>query len=227
MALVIWHPPGYPGSRGLDFFTVTLVPLLLIKIILDESVKKINKKSIRKLARSKRNSIHRLKGLECSKDISNIISDWLVTKRKDLIVAGYVSVNSELDLSITFNSLCRLQTKICLPVVKNLDQPLKFKYWDTESTLIEGKFGILVPAFGKIVRPDILLCPLLSYDSKGYRLGYGGGFYDRTIEHLKNSGEIMSLGCCYSEQLFEGDLPREEHDMPLDGIVTEKGIRFF
>ena len=190
-------------------------------------VKKINKKSIRKLASSKRNSIHNLKGLEYSKDIARIISEWIVEQKKDVTVAGYISINSELDLSFTLHSLCYLQTQVCLPVVENLDQPLKFKTWHPESTLFEGKFGILVPKFGETVRPDILLCPLLSYDLKGYRLGYGGGFYDRTIEYLKGSGEVLSLGCCYSEQLFEGDLPIEEHDMPLDGIITEKGFQFF
>jgi 5-formyltetrahydrofolate cyclo-ligase len=187
----------------------------------------LDKNILRKLASSKRSVVHKLKGSECSKVIANTLCDWIKKKYQTYNVGAYLPINTELDLSLTVKGLWSGSIAVSLPVVMSDDKPLVFKSWDSKSILIKGRFGVKVPQFGQTVKPDILLCPLLSYDLDGYRLGYGGGFYDRTIKQLKNSETTISIGCCYSEQLFDGKLPREKHDMPLDGIVTEEGLTFF
>lgn len=97
-----------------------------------------------------------------------------------------------------------------------------FRDWSPEAPLEEGAFGVMVPAGGREVVPDLLIVPLLAFDARGYRLGYGGGFYDRTLEVLRRDGQVRAVGFAYSAQ-FQPDLPLEPTDQPLDEIVTETG----
>ena len=71
--------------------------------------------------------------------------------------------------------------------------------------------------------PDVLLVPMLAFDRAGYRLGYGGGFYDRTLEKIRAMKKITAVGVAYGEQQVES-IPRDEHDQPLDMIITDEGI---
>jgi 5-formyltetrahydrofolate cyclo-ligase len=113
--------------------------------------------------------------------------------------------------------------RICVPVIKNTDQPLEFHESSPGCPMIEGAFGAEVPADGHVLLPDLLLAPLLSFDRQGWRLGYGGGFYDRTLEKLREMRPTRAYGFAYAAQEVHA-VPTESTDQRLDGIVTEDGI---
>jgi 5-formyltetrahydrofolate cyclo-ligase len=88
----------------------------------------------------------------------------------------------------------------------------------------EAAFDIQEPQYGDVVKPDMVLAPLLAFDQKGYRLGYGGGYYDATIQALRKQKEITYIGVGYAEQAVLFKLPREAHDIPLDYMLTPQGV---
>ena len=156
------------------------------------------------------------------------LTDVLVSALSDLtgdVIAGYWPIRTEVD---TRAALARLsQTRrIVLPVVEGEGQPLSFRYWMPEAEMIEGAFGAAIPAQAAGAAPDILIVPLLAFDARGYRLGYGGGFYDRTLEGLRAKRQTLALGLAYAAQEV-AEVPTEPTDQPLDLIVTEAGVRAF
>lgn len=104
------------------------------------------------------------------------------------------------------------------------DRPPRLS-WGAEP-LESGRFGILEPSFAQALMPPVqlLLVPCLAFDGDGYRLGYGGGFYDALLEHLPE--EVLTLAVAFE---FQGvmDLPREPQDIPVQGVLTESGVRWF
>ncbi len=93
--------------------------------------------------------------------------------------------------------------------------------------LSKGRFGIAEPLPDwPIARPETLLVPLLAFDARGHRLGYGGGYYDRTIAALKAHGPLRTIGIAYAGQEVLS-LPHDPHDQPLDAVLTENGLRSF
>ncbi|MDJ1016865.1 MAG: 5-formyltetrahydrofolate cyclo-ligase [Paracoccaceae bacterium] len=141
------------------------------------------------------------------------------------VVAGYWPIRTEIDPRQSMHDLAAIHT-VCLPVVVGTGQPLAFRRWAPESAMEEGAYGAAIPADGEETKPEILIVPLAAFDENGYRLGYGGGFYDRTLERLRASGAVTAIGFAYDVQMTE-DLQVEPTDQPLDAIVTETGIRRF
>jgi 5-formyltetrahydrofolate cyclo-ligase len=118
---------------------------------------------------------------------------------------------------------------IGLPVVKGKGQPLLFRRWSPGAPLVQGSFKVMTPAEGAPeIEPQVLLVPLLAFDRAGFRLGYGGGFYDRTLEkrrHEAHSGHpLVAIGIGFAAQEAES-LPLGPFDQPLDWIVTEAWAR--
>jgi 5-formyltetrahydrofolate cyclo-ligase len=110
---------------------------------------------------------------------------------------------------------------LCLPVVVGRGRALAFRRWRTGEALIEGAYGAQVPANGaEVCTPTVLLVPLLAFDRAGYRLGYGGGFYDRTLAGLRAQAPVLAVGLAYAGQEMPA-VPREATDQPLDWLVTE------
>lgn len=137
------------------------------------------------------------------------------------IVAGYRPVRDEIDPTPLMETFFCDQARLCLPVVVDADSPLKFKTWSPGDGLEPGPFGIEQPAYeARIATPSLLLVPLVAFDRKGRRLGYGGGYYDRTISYLRSRGPLTVVGLAYEAQKFSS-LPRERHDERLDWVVTE------
>jgi 5-formyltetrahydrofolate cyclo-ligase len=103
--------------------------------------------------------------------------------------------------------------------------PLIFRDWTPETRFIPGGFKTEVPepAAPEVV-PTMLLVPLLAFDLKGYRLGYGGGFYDRTLVKLRAASKVTAIGFAYEGQRVD-EVPRAEYDQPLDAILTEREFR--
>ena len=106
---------------------------------------------------------------------------------------------------------------LCLPEVTARATPLRFRLWRPGEALREGAFRVMVPAQGAVAVPDVLIVPLLAFDRRGYRLGYGGGFYDRTLAALHRP---RAIGLAFAAQEVE-EVPAGPTDLPLDLIVTE------
>jgi 5-formyltetrahydrofolate cyclo-ligase len=111
---------------------------------------------------------------------------------------------------------------VALPAPIRPRQPMEFRSWGPQSQMIPGLGGILQPAFGKPLRPDILIIPLVGFDARGHRLGYGGGYYDRTLAALTPRPATIGVGL---ELGRLRSLVPQAHDIPLDAIVTEAGLR--
>ena len=144
----------------------------------------------------------------------------------ELVVAGYLSVKSEINPVPVMEKLSGQGRKLCVPVVASPRLPLKFRQWSPSVPVVAAAHGIPVPATGAWLRPDILIVPLLAFDARGFRLGYGGGHYDRTLESLRNSGQVSAVGFAYASQQLDR-VPTEAFDQPLDMVVTERGVTNF
>ena len=144
-------------------------------------------------------------------------------KGRKQIVSGFIPYKSEIDVSGLLGVLATNGWLTCLPVVVSMEKPLVFRQWRPGEETEPGKWGIPVPLESvRTVEPDVLLVPLLAFDDAGYRLGYGGGFYDRTISELRARKEITTIGVAYSAQQIT-KVPRDHFDQKLDWILTEKG----
>jgi 5-formyltetrahydrofolate cyclo-ligase len=145
--------------------------------------------------------------------------------RDVVAVSGYLPIRSELDPGPAMLALHGLGFGVCVPVIVGPGQPLLFRSWRPGVATERGPFGVEVPVGGETVEPDVLLVPMLAFDPRGHRLGYGGGFYDRTIEAARARGPVTALGFAYAAQEVP-EVPNSERDMRLDGVVTEEGLRW-
>lgn len=137
------------------------------------------------------------------------------------IIAGYSPVNCEIDLMPLMNHLETSYHSLCLPRGEDKSAPLDFHHWAPNDPLeLDNHFKIMVPCASQTkVQPTVLLVPLVAFDKDGYRLGYGGGYYDRTINHLRTTGNTLIVGCAHDEQETD-HIPRGPHDEQLDYILT-------
>lgn len=140
---------------------------------------------------------------------------------QDCVVSAYWPIGSEIDTRPLMQHLHEAGHALCLPVVTGPGAPLVFRAWQPGDPLEAAGFGTQVPGADKAERsPRVLLVPLLAFDRDGYRLGYGGGFYDRTLAKLRGTQEITAVGIAYGAQEVAA-VPRHEGDQRLDWIVTE------
>lgn len=143
----------------------------------------------------------------------------------DEIVAAYWPIREELDVRPLLTRLMDSFQPVCLPVVRGEELPLDMRLWEQGAPLYPSGFGTLAPSeAAPRVEPDIVVIPLLGFDRLGTRLGYGGGYYDRTLASLRKRPRIV--GYAFAAQELP-EIPREAHDLPLDAIVTERGVRSF
>ena len=137
------------------------------------------------------------------------------------VVAGYWPMRHELDPRPLLDALHDRGHPCALPVVVGRGVPLVFRAWSPGDALIDAAFGTRAPPEdAPVLTPGLLLVPMLAYDDRGYRLGYGGGFYDRSLAALAAS---ITVGCAYDAQAID-EVPTDDHDRRLDWIVTEQGI---
>lgn len=136
-------------------------------------------------------------------------------------VSAYWPMGSELDPRPLMQELHAAGHPLCLPVVVRSGRPLAFRAWAPGDTLQPAGFGTQVPDEARPERrPELLIVPLLAFDRAGYRLGYGGGFYDRTLADLRATGRPTAVGFAFAAQEI-AEVPRDEYDQKLDWIVTE------
>jgi 5-formyltetrahydrofolate cyclo-ligase len=141
------------------------------------------------------------------------------------IVAAYWPIRDEVDCQPILIRLMDSAQPVCLPVVLGDGEPLQLRLWGQGAALYPAGFGTLAPDdMAPIVEPDVILMPLLGFDSRGTRLGYGGGYYDRTLAAMTKKARLVGLAFA-SQEIAE--IPREPHDIPLDAVVTEHGVTTF
>lgn len=139
------------------------------------------------------------------------------------VLAGYMPMRTEID---PLPAMAAHQGPVCVPVIEAPATPLRFRRWSPEARMVEGAFGALIPEAGEWLEPDVLIVPLLAFDARGFRLGYGGGFYDRTLEALRARRPILAVGFAFAAQEI-AEVPLDPTDQPLDAIVTENGLTHF
>ena len=137
------------------------------------------------------------------------------------VLAGYLPMRTEID---PVPAMAAYGGPVCVPVIVAKGQALQFRAWTLGCALEMGAFGAQIPVAGDWLVPQVLIVPLVAFDGRGYRLGYGGGFYDRTLQGLRAQGPVTAIGFAFGAQEMP-EVPTEPTDERLDWIVTEQGAR--
>jgi 5-formyltetrahydrofolate cyclo-ligase len=139
------------------------------------------------------------------------------------VVSGFSSIDDEIDVGPLMARLSDDGFALALPVIDGKGKPLVMRAWKPGEPLQQKTWGIEEPLpDAPEVHPDIVLVPLLAFDAEGYRLGYGGGFYDRTLVKLRAMKPIIAIGVAYDEQRVDV-VPRGRYDEPVDWMLTPSG----
>ncbi|CAN5204878.1 5-formyltetrahydrofolate cyclo-ligase [soil metagenome] len=140
------------------------------------------------------------------------------------IVAGYSPIKSELDPFPLMRALAQKGAALALPVIVARDHALVFRAWRGGEDLVRGPFGIFQPSSdAPDVDPDVVLVPLAAFDRAGHRIGYGRGYYDRTLQDLRAIKKVTVIGLAFAVQEIE-TVPRLLHDEQLDCVLTEREL---
>lgn len=137
-------------------------------------------------------------------------------------VSAFATIGDEIDTGPLLAALHAAGFAVGLPITGRRGTPLVFRRWTPETVMAKGRMDIPEPpADAEAVVPDLLFVPLAAFDRRGHRIGYGAGFYDRTLAALRAKKQITAVGVAYAAQevLF---VPNDDHDQPLDMIVTDK-----
>ncbi|WP_375202033.1 5-formyltetrahydrofolate cyclo-ligase [Hyphococcus sp.] len=146
-----------------------------------------------------------------------------IPRKEGAVVSLYFPMRHELDTEPLVAALIEDGVTVALPVVARKKSPLVFRAYTPGDALVAGSYGEQIPAeTAPEATPDILVIPLLAFTRDGGRLGYGGGYYDRTLEKLRKTGAPVAVGYAYGAQEVDA-LPLSPLDQPLDWIVTERG----
>ena len=182
--------------------------------------KKINQRKKSKIKRIVLNK----KNISASKMLENNIKN-LKNFNNFKIIASFLSINSEISTKFLNKFLKKNNKILCLPVVRQYSKILSFREYDLTTKLIIGKFGIYEPSVIKnTLLPDIILTPCLAFDNKGYRLGYGGGYYDNTFRNLKKKKhKFISIAVAFNDQKVK-EVVHDKHDQKINYILTEKKL---
>jgi len=154
--------------------------------------------------------------------LETFAKNWGDVFGADSVVGGYWPMAGEMDVRPALVLLGRVGCLTVLPEVVEKNRPLRFRAWVPGEDLEEGPHGTAHPLVSApVMRPDVVIVPLLSFDRAGYRLGWGGGYYDRTLQVLRKTGDVVAVGAAYGAQEVE-QVPRDEFDQALDWVITEK-----
>jgi 5-formyltetrahydrofolate cyclo-ligase len=144
---------------------------------------------------------------------------------RGVALSGYMPIRTEID-PLAAMAEASAYGPVGVPVIQGEGQALKFSRWTPEGALRDGPFGAKVPEVDDYFEPEILIVPLVAFDANGGRLGYGGGFYDRTLEGLRAKRPTLAIGFAFEAQEAE-DLPLEPTDQPLNMLITESRVLTF
>ena len=175
------------------------------------------KVAARKAAFARRKAAHESHGPGRAGYLSEVLAGY-----RGVPLSGYLPIRTEISPLAAMEEAAAYGP-VGVPVIVGNGTPLRFAAWTPDCELKDGPFGAQVPVKEDFFDPEILIVPLVAFDRKGNRLGYGGGFYDRTLEQLRQRRATLAIGFAYSAQEAE-ELPLESTDQPLDLIVTEREI---
>ena len=181
------------------------------------------KKQLRNTAEKRRELLFQSKGVSGSKILAeNFCNTW--SPAHGSTISAFWPFRTEMDVRPLINHLYGLGYTIALPEITLKYKPLVFREWNPRQNLIKDNFGVMCsPKTAKMKKPDWLLVPLLAFDKNGFRLGYGGGFYDITLKILKEEKNIFAVGVGFEEQMIER-VPHARHDIRLDAVLTEGAV---
>lgn len=191
------------------------------------------KQELRRIAKERRASLARQGGKDAAENLADNFFRFtkvIETGGQGIsrTVAGYWPMADEIDVRPLMTRLFEDGRTVALPVVVAKEEPLAFRRWQPGMALEAGGFGTRHPGpdprpEAPEIVPDILLVPLLAFDDRGFRLGWGGGFYDRTLSRLRAAGDITAVGIAYQGQKVDS-VPHSSHDEPLNRVVTDEEI---
>jgi len=183
-----------------------------------------DKAAARRAAFARRRAAHAaLAGSEAEAAACAALADEILAAAPR-VVSGYMPIRAEIDPIPAMTALAARGLRLCVPVIAGAGLPLRFREWTPQAEMTEGPFGACVPAAGDWLTPEALIVPLVAFDAALARLGYGGGFYDRTLAALRARGPVRAVGFAFAAQRADAPLPRERTDQPLDAVVTEQGV---
>ncbi len=138
-------------------------------------------------------------------------------------ISGFSAIRDEIDPARLLARLHADGHHLCLPVMQGRGLPLVFRAWAPGDAMGKVQWGIAEPLPDQpVLDPDVVLVPLLAFDARGYRLGYGGGFYDRTLQRLRAIKPVIAVGIAYDELKVDA-VPHLHYDQPLDWVLTPSG----
>ena len=181
------------------------------------------KASFRDQARRQRAEAVRAAGPEASRRLAGHI-ETLLSARTPGVVSAFLPIADEIDPLPAAARLTATGWTLALPVVIGNARPLVFRPWSEGEPLEAGPLKTRHPlATAMEVVPDVLFVPMLAFDAKGQRIGWGGGFYDRSLAALRSDKDILAVGVAYAGQQVD-KVPADAHDAPLDAVVTDQGV---
>jgi 5-formyltetrahydrofolate cyclo-ligase len=140
------------------------------------------------------------------------------------VVAGYAPIRSEIDPALLMQSLAGQGAALAMPAISRPDAALAFRAWKPGEALVRGALGTYEPSANIVeVVPDIVLVPLVAFDRAGHRIGYGAGYYDRTLEALRRQKTLVAIGLAFTVQEIP-QVPALPHDVRLDYVLTETDL---
>lgn len=156
-----------------------------------------------------------------------LIQHYPAAQFRGKTIGAYWPIKDEFDIGPLMSALMAQGETIALPAILRKHHPLEFRRYAPETTLERGPYGThQPPKSSPALTPHIILMPLLAFTHDGERLGYGGGYYDRTLAELRAAHDVFACGVAFAAQEAQS-LPTETHDMRLDGILTETGFKKF
>ncbi len=186
----------------------------------ESSANFVSKPALRTAALTRRAALN----AEKRRDAARIVAAraFPVAFSAGIVVAGYAPIRSEFDPAPLMAALVNRGAAAALPAIVARDAPLVFRAHRGGDRLIEGPFGILQPPDdAPVVTPRILLVPLAAFDRTGHRIGYGGGYYDRTIAALRAADTLVTVGLAFAVQEV-ARIAAGDHDARLDFVITER-----
>ena len=175
------------------------------------------KKKVRKQALINRQKAFAADNGNSASFLSSVLAGY-----RGVPIAGYLPIKTEID-PLSAMEEAAAHSLVGVPVIQGNSKPLKFSRWEPGCHLKKGSFDVQIPMNAHYLIPEVLIIPMVAFDRNGGRLGYGGGFYDRTLDYLRSRHAILAIGFAYSEQEFE-HLPMEPTDQKLDIVITEREI---
>ena len=183
----------------------------------------VNKKYQRKISIKKRAILKDKNSNACRTLQDHLIG--LKNFKNYKIVASFISFKSEISTQFLNEFLFNNGKILCLPIIKNNSETLNFIEYNLKTKLVSGKFGIMQPSdLSKEFLPEIILTPCLAFDENGFRLGYGGGYYDKTFSYLKKiKHQFISIAVAFDDQRID-ELVHDKYDQKINYILTEKKL---